>query len=177
MKMGFKKKLNQLWSPCPPFCPLADAKGLSLPQGERRKAVLKDSGYSLVEIMVVLGIVSVLAMVSIPMYSSYLNKAKASEGLTLVAPIKMAVTSFLIEHGSLDSLRSNQDLDLKDEIHGTYVENIKILNLGLIDVIYKDNLGDLLFVPKVINNSQIDWDCQGGSLDQSYRPNICKNKK
>jgi type IV pilus assembly protein PilA len=114
-------------------------------------------------------------MVSIPMYSSYLNRAKASEGLTLVAPIKMAVSNFLMEHGSLDLLRSNLDLGLKEEIHGTYVENIKVMNLGIIDVIYKEGLGNLIFIPKV-NGSQIDWDCTGGSLDQSYRPKMCQSK-
>jgi len=160
---------------CPPLCPSVSPSGLSLPQGERRKIGVKNQGYSLVEIMVVLSIVSILAMVSIPMYSGYLNRAKASEGLTLVAPIKMAVNNFLLEHGSLDLLKSNLDLDLKDDIHGTYVENIKILNLGLIDVIYKDGLGDLTFVPK-INGSQIDWDCTGGSLEQSYRPKMCQSK-
>ena len=140
-----------------------------------KKNSRKDQGYSLVEIMVVLSIVSILAMVSIPMYSGYLNRAKASEGLTLVAPIKMAVNNFLLEHGSLEVLKSNLDLGLQEEIHGTYVENIRIMNLGVIDVIYKEGLGDLIFVPKV-NGSQIDWDCKGGSLEQSYRPKLCQSK-
>ena len=135
----------------------------------------KNLGYSLVEIMVVLSIVSILAMVSIPMYSGYLNRAKASEGLTLVAPIKMAVNNFLMEHGSLDLLKSNLDLDLKDDIHGTYVETIKVMSRGVIDVVYKEGLGNLLFIPKV-NGAQIDWDCSGGSLEQSYRPKMCQSK-
>ncbi len=133
----------------------------------------KEAGFSLVEVMVVLAIVSVAACVALPIFSGYLNKAKASEGLSLIAPVKLAVTSFALEHGSLDQISSNKDLDLAQDIHGTYVESIKILKAGVIEVLYKNQLGTLLFTP-VFQAGQITWDCLGGTLDPSHRPSVCK---
>lgn len=56
------------------------------------------SGFSLVELIVVVAVLSVLASISIPMYSKFSFKAKQSGGKTLLAALYTAEKSFYAEY-------------------------------------------------------------------------------
>lgn len=48
-------------------------------------------GFTLIELMVVIAIVGILAALAIPAYQDYAIRAKVTEGLSLVAPVKTTV--------------------------------------------------------------------------------------
>ena len=49
-------------------------------------------GFTLIELMIVVAIVGILAAVAIPAYSDYTSRAKVTDGLSLAAGAKTAVT-------------------------------------------------------------------------------------
>lgn len=48
----------------------------------------KKAGFTLVELMVTIAIIGILAAVGVPMYSSYVTKARSADGQTILSSIK-----------------------------------------------------------------------------------------
>jgi type IV pilus assembly protein PilA len=51
----------------------------------------KQSGFTLIELMIVVAIVAILAAIALPAYQSYTNKARFTEVVSAVGPYKTAV--------------------------------------------------------------------------------------
>ena len=51
----------------------------------------KHSGFTLIELMMVMGIIAVLALLALPMYTSYVGRAQVSEAIQMAASIKPEV--------------------------------------------------------------------------------------
>lgn len=83
--------------------------------------------------MIVVAIIGVLAAISVPAYQDFVTRAKVSEGLVLLAPVKNAVLEYQMVNGGLPSssnwLRLLQELGLPVSVtsgaaSGRYVERI-----------------------------------------------------
>lgn len=57
-------------------------------------------GFTLIELMVVVGIVAILAAIAIPAYSNYTARSKVSEGMSLVASYETAVSDGFSQGGN-----------------------------------------------------------------------------
>ncbi len=67
----------------------------------------KNFGFTLVELMVVIGIIIIITTVAIPMYSNYVIKSKFSNELSKLETVKIEVSSFLNNKGDLHKLNLN----------------------------------------------------------------------
>ena len=74
----------------------------------RKKTLVNQSGFSLVELMVVVAIIGILAAVAVPQFTKFQNKAKQSEAGTHLSGIYSAELSFYAQwngyYGGLDSI-------------------------------------------------------------------------
>lgn len=133
--------------------------------------IRQQSGFTLIELMVVIAIIGILASLAIPMYANYTNKTKFSEVIQATAPLKLTV-----------ELCANQTGDLKDCSNGKngvpepfvasnaengYVASIITADSGIITAtsqgikINKQTSFTYILTPKLNKNGQIVWQPSG----------------
>ena len=60
-----------------------------------------NTGFTLVELMIAVAVISILASIAVPTYRDYTVRAKAGEALNLAASAKISITEYYISEGRL----------------------------------------------------------------------------
>ncbi|NVJ60806.1 MAG: pilin [Gammaproteobacteria bacterium] len=97
-----------------------------------------NSGFTLIELMIVVAIIGILAAIAIPAYQDYTIRAQVTEGLNLAAQAKNAVSQYRYERGRLPATNASAGLPEPGELVGNFVTSVTIVN-GLIEVEYGNN--------------------------------------
>lgn len=80
------------------------------------KLIGKQPGFTLIELMIVVAILGILAALAVPQYQTFTTRAKISEGLVLLGPVKLAVAEYYASHGRLPDVPGNNWLTLLREL-------------------------------------------------------------
>lgn len=120
------------------------------------------SGFTLVEIMVVVGIACILGAIAFPAYQNYMIRAQVSEGLSLAGGWKTAVLDYYTNNA-----RWPEEADLigNSPSAGKYTSDIHV-TAGVIWITYGGDLahpaikgGVLTLVPYLNSNNDVLWQC------------------
>jgi len=63
----------------------------------------RQKGFTLIELMVVIGIIAILSAIGIPAYQNYLRKAALTDMLQTFVPYRTAVELCALDHGGAES--------------------------------------------------------------------------
>ncbi len=137
----------------------------------------RQKGFTLIELMIVVAIVGILAAVAIPAYQDYTVRARVTEGLSLAASVRTAVSEAAIATNTLPTTNAEAGVAAAANITSPEVTSVGVGANGVITVTFANApiaAATLLYTP-ALTAAGISWDCSaGGTLGNQYRPATCR---
>ena len=128
--------------------------------------------------IILIALIGIIAAISIPAYQDYTVRAQVSEGLSLSAGAKAAVSEYILDTGNVPADNQTAGLMSPNQISGNYVSSVAV-NYGEIVITYGRNANQMLaaktlmMTPEVVGGN-ISWSCWSDSIPAKHLPAACR---
>lgn len=136
------------------------------------------SGFTLIETMIVVAIIAVLAAIAIPAYQDYLTRSQVAEGLSLATSARVAIATYYGDFGQFPPDNAAAGLAAPQSIHGNYVASVQVADAsGTIHVAFNSSANAKL-QPQTLTMQATDaggsirWQC--GGVENKFLPASCR---
>ena len=143
------------------------------------------SGFTLIELMVVVAIVALLAAVAIPAYTTYTQRTLVAEAVNLVNPVKKALAEHFFVTGAFPDFSERDQLGL-GAVATEEIDSIAFNSDGTISLIFRVDgvIGpnpsfsgtspkQINFFPEISSPGVMRWQCATSGMEQAVAPPSC----
>lgn len=140
----------------------------------------KQSGFTLIELMIVVAILAILMAIAIPAYQDYTIRSQVSEGMNLGGGARTAVAEYWTNTGNWPTDNDEAGLDTNTNISGEYVNDVAVSN-GVITATFNSTnantaiQGDTLVLSPTSSGGSVSWSCDTGTIENKYLPSRCRD--
>lgn len=137
----------------------------------------RQSGFTLIELMIVVAIIGILAAIAVPQYQNYIYRARVTEGLTLAGAYKTAVAEYYSVNQTFPSDVASVGLSVMSSAQTVGVDSIQLVPGGVISIIFRTTVApaganEIQLTPASSASGGITWSC-GGNLQTNLKPRSC----
>jgi type IV pilus assembly protein PilA len=96
---------------------------------------MRQSGFTLIELMIVVAIIGILAGIAIPAYQNYTMRAQVTEAFSLASELKGPIQEYRKERGVLPADNAAAGVPAPDKLIGNYITRVEV-SQGAINVTF-----------------------------------------
>lgn len=135
---------------------------------------MKQQGFTLIELMIVVAIIGILAAIAIPAYNDYIVRSRVTELLNVAGNAKASVSEYRIAKGTMPTTTAVAGVSA---VVTKYVRSIGVVNgvitvTGNVTTIGSGAAIAIVLTP-TFNNGAVQWTCTATGTTQ-YVPGSCK---
>lgn len=137
--------------------------------------IKNQSGFTLIELMIVVAIIGILAAIAIPAYNDYVVRARVSELINIGSNAKTSVSEYRISKGAMPTTTAMAGVTT---VSSRYVTSVGVGAGGVVTVVGNSTaLGSggalSIVLTPTFNNGAVQWTCSATGQTQ-YVPGSCK---
>ena len=128
---------------------------------------MKQTGFTLIELMIVVAIIGILASIAIPAYQDYTIRAQVVESFSITGELKLSITDYYKDRGRFPSDNSEAGVPAPNHLIGNYVKKVEVvdgaMHVELGNYVNSQLLGETLTIRPIFVSesptSPISWVC------------------